>query len=132
MAAGARRVPNHAIRIADLPQRTPLVALLPAARLAGATAQAAGQARLLLQPVARRGLGTVGAIPPQLPARVRHFSLKRRDLASQRGDQFLDFGRKNHPPVDSDSQPAVSNDQPNKRPFKPAVTFSTHPGLGVT
>jgi hypothetical protein len=52
-----------------------------------------------------------------LPAKVRHFSLKRRDLASQRGDQFLDFGRKNHASVDSDSLPAVSKDQPNKPLF---------------
>ena len=100
MAAGARRVLNHAIRIGDLPQRIAFVALLPAARLARAAAQAAGNARLLLQAVARRRLGAVGTVLPQLPAKVRHFSLKRRDLASQRGDQLLDFGRKNHPTLD--------------------------------
>ncbi len=36
------------------------------------------------------------------------------------------------PPVDSDSPPAVSKDQPNKPLFKSPVTFPTHPGLGVT
>src|SRR5271157_3570472 len=56
MAAGACRVPNHAIRVADLSQRTPLVAPLTAARLARRSAQAASEAMLLLQPVARRGL----------------------------------------------------------------------------
>ena len=100
MATGARRVLNHAIRIGDLPQRIPFVALLPAARLARAAAQAAGNARLLLQSIARRRLGTVGTVLPQLPAKLRHFSLKRRDLESQRGDQVLDFGWKNHPPVE--------------------------------
>src|SRR5260221_11343766 len=59
MAAGARLVPNHMIRIRDLPQRAALVALLPAARLARAASQAARDTRLLLQPVARRRLGTV-------------------------------------------------------------------------
>jgi hypothetical protein len=114
MATGARHGLNHAIRIGDLPQRTPFVALLPAARLARAAAQAAGNARPLLQSIARRRLGAGGAVLPQLPAKVRHFSLKRRDLASQRGDQVLDFSRKNHPPVDSDSPPAVSKNRPSK------------------
>src|SRR5215831_6542110 len=49
MAAGARLVPNHMIGIGDLPQRAALVALLPAARLARAAAQAARDTRLLLQ-----------------------------------------------------------------------------------
>ena len=72
MAAGARRVPNHAIRIAELASNVfPLLALLPVARLARAASQAARDTRLLLQTVARRRLGTVGAIPPQLPAKVR-------------------------------------------------------------
>ena len=74
MATGARRVLNHAIRIGDLSQRIPFVALLPAARLARAAAQAAGNAKLLLQSIARRRLGTVGTVPPQLPAKLRHFS----------------------------------------------------------
>ena len=58
MAADARLVPNHMIGIGDLPQRATLVALLPAARRARATSQAARDTRL--QPVARRRLGIVG------------------------------------------------------------------------
>ena len=42
-----------------------------------------------------KGLGTV---LPQLPAKVRNFSLKSRNLASQRGDQFLDFAGRSMPP----------------------------------
>src|SRR5208337_2681023 len=132
VAAGARLVSNHPIGIGDLPQRIALVALLPAARLARSAAQAASVARLLPQPVARRRPGTVGTVLTQLPAKVRHFSLKRRDLAPQRGDQLLDFGGKNHPTLDSDSSPAVSKNRPNKDLFYPTVTFRTHPGLGVT
>ena len=100
MAAGARLVPNHMIGIGDLPQRAARVALLPAARLARAAAQAARDTRLLLQPVARRRLGTVRTVLPQLPTKIGHFSLKRRDLALQRSNQLLDFGGKTHPTFD--------------------------------
>ena len=130
--ARACLVPNHPIGIGDLPQRAALVARLPAARLARATAQAAGVARLLPQPVARRRLGAVRTVLSQLPPKLRHFSLKRRDLASQRGDQVLDFGRKNHPTLDFDSSPAVSKNRPDQSFFRPIVTFRTHPALGVT
>ncbi len=132
MAARARLMPNHAIGIGDLPQRAALVAGLAAARLARAAAQAARDARLLLQPVARRRLGAVRAVLPQLSAKVRHFSLKRRDPPSQRGDQLFDFGRENHPTLDSDSSPAVSKNPPTKPLSTPPVTFRTHSGLGVT
>src|SRR5208283_3952740 len=132
MAAGARFVPNHAIGIGDLPQRAALMARLAAARLARAAAKTAGHARLLLQPVARRRFGAVRAVLPQLPAKVRNFSLERRDLAPQRRDQLLDFRGKNHPTLDSDSSPAVSKNRPSKDLFNPTVTFRTHPGLGVT
>src|SRR5712691_684359 len=108
MTAGARLVPNHMIRIGDLPQRAALVALLPAARLARAASQAARDTRLLLQPVARRRLGTVRTVLSQLSAKISDFSLERRDLALQRSDQLLDFGGKIHPTLDSDSQPKVS------------------------
>ena len=120
MAARARLVSNHPIGIGDLAQRAALVARLPAARLARCAAQAAGVARLLPQPVARRRLGTVRTVLPQPPLKVRHFSLKRRDLAPQRGDQLLDFGGKNHPALDSNSSRAVSKNRPNN-------TFSAQP-----
>src|SRR5262245_30083523 len=108
MAAGARLVPNHMIGIGDLPQRAALMALLPAARLARAASQAARDTRLLLQPVARRRLGTVRTVLSQLPTKIGHFSLQRSDLALQRSDQLLDFGGKIHPTLDSDSRPQVS------------------------
>src|SRR5271165_3356675 len=127
MAACARLVPNHAIGIGDLRQRAALVAGLAAARLARAAAQAARDARLLLQPVARRRLGTVRAVLPQLAAKVRHFSLKRRNPPLQRGDQLFDFGRENHPTLDSDSPPVVSANPPTKLLSTIPVTFRTHP-----
>src|SRR5208337_2648624 len=98
-----------------------------AARLARAAAQAARDARLLLQPVARRRLGTVRAVLPQLAAKVRHFSLKRRNPPLQRGDQLFDFGRENHPILDPDSPPVVSENPPTKVPSTIPVTFRTHP-----
>ena len=100
--------------------------------LARANAQAAGNARLLRRAVARRRLGAVGTVLPELPAKVRHFSLQRRDLASQRGDQLLDFGRMNDRNVDSDSLFAVFKNRPSKDLFYPVVTFRTYPVLGVT
>src|SRR6516164_3788764 len=113
LAARARLMLNHPIGIGDLPQRAALVARLAAARLARAAAQAARDARLLLQPFARRRLGAVRAVLPQLPAKVRHFSFKRRDLPLQRGDQLFDFGGENHPTLDSDSTPAVTKNPPS-------------------
>ena len=80
MAAGVRRVPNHMIGLGDLSQRVALVPPLPAARLARTAAQTAGDARLLPQPVARRRLRTVRTVPPQLPAKIGHLRLERRDL----------------------------------------------------
>ncbi len=81
----------------------------------------------LLQPVARRRLGTVRAVLPQLAAKVRHFSLKRRDPTSQRGDQLFDFGRENHPTLNSDASPAVSKNPPTKDLSTLPVTFGTTP-----
>ena len=97
MAARARLMPNHAIGIGDLPQRAALMARLAAARLARTAAQAARETRLLLQSVARRRLGARRAVLTQLPAKVRHFSLKRRDQPPRRGDQLFDFGRETIP-----------------------------------
>jgi hypothetical protein len=88
MAAGARLVPNHMIGIGDLPQRAARVALLPTARLARAAPQAARDTRLLLQPVARRRLGTVRTVPAQLSTKIGDLSLKRHDLALQRSNQL--------------------------------------------
>src|SRR6516225_3271960 len=130
MAARARLVPNHPIGIGDLPQRAALMARLAAARLARAAAQAARDARLLLQPFARRRLGAVRAVLPQLPAKVRHFSFKRRDLPLQRGDQLFDFGGENHPTLDSDSTPAVTKNPPSNAHSTQPCDIPDSPRLG--
>jgi hypothetical protein len=132
MAAGARLMPNHMIGIGGLPQRAALVALLPAARLARAASQAARDPRLLLQPVARRRLGTVRTVLSQLSTKISDFSLEYRDLVLQRSDQLIDFGGKIHPTLDSDSQPQVSQVPLIERKFAETVVFRTHPTLGVT
>ncbi len=145
MLADARHVRNHEIGLGDLPQRAALVALLPGARLARTTAQASGQARLLLQPVARRRLGAVRTGKPHLPAKRRHLCLElgyasvllrdhavlHRYRAVLRSNQLLDFRRKIHPALDSDSSPTVFPDFLSKRVFNTPVAFRTHPGLGV-
>ncbi len=56
--ARLRFVPHDPIGRLDLPERVALVSRLPAAFLVRAPAEAAGDARLLLQPIARRRLGT--------------------------------------------------------------------------
>jgi hypothetical protein len=125
-------MPNHMIGIGGLPQRAALVALLPAARLARAASQTARDPRLLLQPVARRRLGTVRTVLSQLSTKISDFSLEYRDLALQRSDQLIDFGGKIHPTLDSDSQPQVSQVPLIERKFAETVVFRTHPTLGVT
>ncbi len=129
-AAGARLVSNHPIGIGDLPQRGALVARLPAARLARSAAQAAGVARLLPQPVARRRLGAVRTVLPQPPPKVRHFSPKRCNLTPQRGDQLFDFGRKNHPTLDFRFAARRLERSPEQTPFLPNCDFSHSPQLG--
>src|SRR5271166_2629571 len=54
-------------------------------------------------------------------------SLKRRNPPLQRGDQLFDFGRENHPTLDSDSPPVVSANPPTKLLSTIPVTFRTHP-----
>jgi hypothetical protein len=61
---GARRMPLDPIGGFDLFERVALVPGLPAALLARAPPKAAGNARLLLQPVARRRLGAVSCPGP--------------------------------------------------------------------
>src|SRR3982074_3153881 len=70
MPAGARRAPNHMRGVGHLPPRAARVALLPAARLARAASQAARDTRLLLQPVARRRLGTVRTVPAPVSQKI--------------------------------------------------------------
>src|SRR5260370_38385609 len=104
------------------------MAFFPAARLARAAAQAARDTRLLLQPVARRRLGTVRTVPSQLSTKIGDFSLQRRDLALQRSDQLLDFGGETHTTFCLDSPPQVAQVHLIKRKFNEPGTFHTYPG----
>ena len=129
MAARPSLMPHDGIGVGDLPERIALVAPLAAARLARGIAQAARHARLLLQPVARRRLRTGRTVLAQLPAQVRHLSAKQDDLAPQRRDQLLDFGRKNHPSFDSHSQPRRPAALPSNRRFPTNRCPKDSPGL---
>src|ERR1700678_2686955 len=132
MPAHARLVRNHEIGLGALPQRVARVALLAAALLAGLAAQTAGRSRLLLQSVARRRLRAVGAVQPQAAQKLGHQGLELRDPAVLRSQQLLDFGRDDHPASDSDSSPAVPNNQPAGISFHEPVAIRTHHRLGVT
>src|ERR1700691_1964382 len=132
MSAHARLVRNHEIGLGDLPQRVARVAFLAAALLAGLAAQTAGRSRLLLQSVARRRLRAVGAVQPQAAQKLGHQGLELRDPAVLRSQQLLDFGRDDHPASDSDSSPAVPNNQPAGISFHEPVAIRTHHRLGVT
>ena len=88
---------DNQVGLGHLAQRIAVMAFLAPAPLARARAQAAQDARLLLQPVARRRLGAVGAVKPQTATQLRVLGPKRFDLAPERGDQLHDVGRKSHP-----------------------------------
>ena len=115
MPASRRSVFDHGVGFDDLPQRVALVALLSPARLARARAQTAQNARLPLQPVARRRLRAVGAVQPETSTKLRVLRSKfpvldpkRLDLASEQGDLLFEFGRKNHSSLESQLRPKVS------------------------
>src|SRR5438128_784189 len=79
------------------------MAPLTSARLARTAAKAAGKTRLLLQPVARRRLGTRRAVQIKPPAQLRHLGAKTLDLARLRRYQRFDLRRKTHPTLESQS-----------------------------
>ena len=122
--ATANFLRNHEIGLGDLAQRVAPVTLLPAARLARTAAQSPGGGLLLLQSVARRRLGTVRTVQSYLPANRPHFPLQlgnslfplrdhavlHRYRVVLRSNQLLDFGRKAHPSLDSDSSLPVFPD----------------------
>ena len=97
MLADLGRMLDDRVRLGDLAQRVAVVTALPSARLARARAQALQDPGLLLQSVARRRLGAVGAVQTQAPPKLGVLGPKRFDLASERIDQLHNFGRKNHP-----------------------------------
>ena len=134
MPARPRRMLDDPIGRGGPAQRVALVARLPAARLVRDAAKAAGHAGLLSQAVARRRFRTRGTVLIQpttklgvlaaklgvlcpkrrfLAAKLSHFSPKRRHLAAKRRDHRLNFGRENHPYLDSRYAPAR---HPNSEP----------------
>jgi len=118
--AHTRRMPLNPIGGLDLFERVALVPGLPAARLARAPAKAARNARLFLQPVARRRLRARRTVQVQPSPKLGHLGAKGAvigaqrlvlapqlgDLAPQRLDQFANLGRENHPHLDSYFHPA--------------------------
>jgi len=125
MPAGRREMFEDAMGIFDLSK---LVALLAAAQLARKPAKTAQDARLLFHPVARGRFRTVRAGKVQTSLEFDVFSPKRLDLASQRCDQFCDFGRQ----IESEDQPHVSQNRNAPKNLGRNVIFSTHSGLAVT
>ena len=94
---------------------SPFVPRLPAARLARTAAKAAGNARLLPQPIARWRLGVRRAVLIQAPAKLgvlrpqrRVLASQIRDLAPKPLDQIANLGRENHPNLDSHFPPRSS------------------------
>ncbi len=147
-AAPARRslVSDDPVGRRRPPQRVALVAPLSPARLARTAAKAAGKARLLPQPVARRRLGARRAVQIQpapklgvlgskalvLPPQIGDLRAKRGNLAPERFDQRLNFGRENHPHLDLRFAPArLENLAKPQRSHTPCDN-SDSPGLGVT
>ena len=103
MLADLGRMLDDRVGFGDLAQRVAAMAFLASARLARARAQALQNPRLLLQPVARRRLGAVGAVQIQTSPKLGVLGPKRLDLASERIDQLHDFERKNHSTLESKS-----------------------------
>jgi len=139
MATRFRLVPLDDMRLCDLLQRAAGMSRLSAARLARLAARAAGDARRLLQAVARWRLAAVRAVLVQLTPKLRDLLAQRRvvrpqnlNLAPQRANQVANLGSENHPYLDSYF--------PTRRPKKShglthspeTVANETHPSLGVT
>ena len=132
MRASLGRVLDNPVGLGDLAQRIAAMAFLAPARLACARAQAPQYARLLLQPVARWRLGAVGAVQVQPSPKLRVLRFKRLYPAHQRGDKLFDFGRQNHPTLESETDLLVSKNHNAEIDQAPDVAFRTHPGLAVT
>src|SRR5665213_1287266 len=126
MAADGCGVLDDPVGIGDLAKRIALMALLTAARFARARAQAAENARLLLQSAARGRLRAIGAVQPQPPPKLGVLRTKHFDLALQRRNQFFEFGRK-HSTLESENARDVAPNRPASPDFRPTVTLRTHP-----
>ena len=139
MAARLRFVALDDVGLCDRLQRVAGVSGLPAARLARLAAQAAGDARRLLQAVARRRLAAVRAVLVQLTPEVRHFLAQRRvlnpqnlNLALQRANQVANSGRRIIHTLTHASLLRVTKNRASSGTFSKTVANRTHPSLGVT
>ena len=160
VTARFRLVPNDPLRRRHPPQRVPFMPRLPAARLARSPAKAAGDPRLLPQPIARRRLGAGRTVLTQPPAKLgvlrpkrrvlrpQPFVLgpqglvlapklgnlrpKRRNLAPKRSDQLANRGRRRHPRPDSCFAPIRLAKSDPTRQFQRRRDNSDSPCLGVT
>ena len=126
MAAHGCGVLDNPIGDGDLAKRIASVAFLTAARFARARAQAAKNARLLLQSVARRRLRAIATVQPQPPPKLGVLGTKRFDLALQGSNQLFDFGRKTHSTFESQNARFVPLYLSTPTDFPPPVTFLTH------
>ena len=127
-------------------QRIALMARLPAARFARTAAKTAGEARPLSQPVARRRFRTRRTVliqPPTkrgvlrskqrvLVAKRANLNAKRRHLAAKRLNRQFDFGRENHPYLDSHFSPAGHAKSNPAAKFVKTCGAKDLPSLGVT
>src|SRR5208337_3792254 len=132
MRALLGRVLDNHVGLGDLAQRIAAMAFLAPAPLARARAQAAQYARLLLQPVARRRLGAVGAIQAQPSPKLGHLSAKTLDLACLSRYQGFDFRRKTHPTLESEIRVLVAKNRSAPINRAQSVAFRTHHGLAVS
>jgi hypothetical protein len=76
-----------------------------------------------------------GHFPLELADSPAHFqdrAIPHRNREVSRSYQLLDFGRKAHASLDSDSSPDVADGHVILREFREPVVFRIHPGLGVT
>ncbi len=89
MPASAGLVANYVVEIGRLPQRAAQVALLPP-QLPRTTAKAAGDPRLLAQPLARRRLGAVRTVQTQTTPKFTDLGLKSQYLSPQLDFAHLD------------------------------------------
>ena len=132
MLADLGRVLDDRVGLGDLAQRVAAMALLAPAPLARARAQALQDPRLLLQPVARGRLGTVGAVQPQPSPKLGVLRFQRLDPAHRRGDKLFAFGGNSHPTLESEIRLPVAKNCNVAIDPAPGVAFWTHPGLAVT
>src|SRR5271169_4284239 len=110
---------------------------LPAARLARLVARAAGDARRLLQAVARWRLAAVGTVLVQLTTKVRDLLPQRRivrpqslNLALQCSHQVPKLGWQNHPCLDSYFPTRRPEKSHPIRPFRENCCRRDSPQLG--